>query len=450
MNIQVRVAIISGIFVLCAAILSSPHWFNFFVKKFTESNEPANIEANKNKIKQPDTSDISITTHPVIRPDTNEKQIKTLGQTQWEKTYGGASNDRGDGVQQTSDDGYIVVGSTRSQGAGKEDVYLLRTDSYGNIQWEKTYGGKDSDHGNSIQQTSDGGYIVVGSTWSQGAGQEDVYLLKTDLYGNILWEKTYGGAYNDIGNAVQQTSDGGYIVVGYTNSQGAGWDDVYLIKTNSHGNTEWEKTYGGKDSDHGNSVQQTNEGGYIVFGFKESRHVAGGGKTNMYLIKTDSYGNTTWEKTYGGSSYALGYAIQQTSDGGYIVVGDAESQGTGGYDVYLIKTDSHGNTKWEKTYGGSRGEAGKGVQQTSDGGYIVVGVTTSQGAGQGDVYLLKTDLYGNILWEKTYGGAYDDIGNAVQQTSDGGYIVVGSTISYGAGGEDLYLVKTDSYGNVMK
>ena len=253
----------------------------------------------------------------------------------------------------------------------------------------------------------------------------------------IEWEKTFGGAGDDRGFSVQQTSDGGYIIVGWTTSYGAGGADVYLIKVDANGNMQWSRTFGGRDADWGYSVQQTSDGGYIIVGETTSY---GAGLVDVYLIKVDAKGNMQWNKTFGGAGYDWGYSVQQTSDGGYIIVG-ATSYGAGGDDVYLIKVDANGNMQWSKTFGGAIDDWGYSVQQTSDGGYIIVGTTTSYGAGGGDVYLIKVDANGNMQWSKTFGGAGDDRGFSVQQTSDGGYIIVGTTTSYGAGWWDVYLIK---------
>ena len=364
----------------------------------------------------------------------------------WTKTYGGAFFDQAYGVQQTSDGGYIIAGITASSSFSEtNDVYLVKTDSSGNTLWSKTYGGTNSDYARAVQQTSDGGYIIAGDTFSFGAGSGDVYLIKTDSSGNTLWSKTYGGTNEDSARGVQQTSDGGYIVVGTTMSLGGSFYDVYLIKTDSSGNATWTKTFGGAAYDFGYAVRQTSDGGYIIAGSTMS---FGAGSYDVYLIKTDASGNTLWTKTYGGTGSDQAYAVQQTSDGGYIVAGLTWSSGAGSCDVYLVKTDSSGNTLWTKTYGGTGIDQAYAVQQTSDGGYIVAGLTYSFGAGSYDVYLVKTDSSGNTLWLKTYGGTGSDQAFAVQQTSDGGYIVAGITDSFGAGGSDAYLIKTDSNGNV--
>jgi uncharacterized delta-60 repeat protein len=357
------------------------------------------------------------------------------------KTYGGT--DYAFSVQQTSDSGYIIAGTTRSFGAGNEDIILIKTDANGNIIWAKTYGGIDPDLAHSVQQTSDGGYILAGYTLSFGAGFYDAFLVKTDANGNIIWPKTYGGTYYDYAYSVQQTSDGGYIVAGYTYSFSAG--DILLIKTDANGNIIWAKTYGGTYWDEAYSVQQTSDGGYIVAGYTDS---FGAGGSDIFLIKTDANGNVIWAKTYGGTYYDYAYSVQQISDGGYIVAGYTYSFGAGWYDVFLIKTDANGDLEWAKTYGGTDHDLAYSVQHTSDGGYIVAGITYPFGASYYDIFLIKTDANGNIIWDKTYGGTDHDLAYSVQHTSDGGYIVAGETNSFGAGYYDIFLIKTDANGDI--
>jgi uncharacterized delta-60 repeat protein len=366
-------------------------------------------------------------------------------QVSFAKTYGGTSYDLAYSVQQTSDGGYIVAGFTYSFSAGYSDIFLVKTDANGNIIWAKTYGGTNYNWARSVQQTSDGGYIVAGSTYSFGGGYYDIFLIKTDASGNIIWAKTYGGIYySDYASSVQQTSDGGYIVAGWTNSFGAGGYDAFLVKTDANGNIIWAKTYGGTNWDYASSVQQTSDGGYIVAGYTES---FGAGGYDAFLIKTDANGNIIWAKTYGGIGDNRAYSVQQTSDGGYIVAGRTNSFGGGGSDIFLVKTDANGNIIWAKTYGGTNWDYASSVQQTSDGGYIVAGYTQSFGAGWEDIFLVKTDANGNIIWAKTYGGTNVDTASSVQQTSDGGYIVAGYTQSFGEGG-DIFLIKTDANGNI--
>jgi hypothetical protein len=360
------------------------------------------------------------------------------------KTYGGTGNDWAYSVQQTSDGGYIVAGTTSSFGASGSDIFLIKTDANGNIQWAKTYGGTEYYLARFVQQTSDGGYIVAGYTFSFDEDIYDFFLIKTDANGNLEWAKTYGGTDWEEVYSVQQTSGGGYIVAGHTYSFATG-GDIFLIKTDANGNIQWAKTYGGTDFDWAYSVQQTSDGGYIVAGYTFSFGVGG---YDIFLIKTDEFGNLEWAKTYGGTNYDRAYSVQQTSGGGYIVAGYTQSFGAGGSDIFLIKTDEFGNVQWAKTYGGESWDGAYSVQQTSGGGYIVAGYAESFGAGWYDILLIKTDEFGNVQWAKTYGGTNYDRAYSVQQTSDGGYIVAGTTRSFGAGGYDIFLIKTDEDGDI--
>ncbi len=368
------------------------------------------------------------------------------GNKLWDKTFGGQKDDRGYSVQETSDGGFIIAGFTNSYGAGSWDIWLIRTDEYGNMLWDKTFGGQKDDRGYSVQETSDGGFIITGYTNSYGQGSKDVWLIKTDRDGNKIWDKTYGGIDSDWGYSVRETSDGGFIITGNTFSYGSGSSDIWLVRTDRDGNRLWDRTYGGEDSDWGYSVQETSDGGFIIAGGTNSY---GSGSCDLWLIKTDKDGNKLWDKTYGGEDSDWGYSVQETSDGGFIVAGVTSSYGAGIDDIWLIKTDKDGNKLWDKTYGGAESDWGYSVQETSDGGFIIAGGTNSYGSGSCDLWLIKTDKDGNKLWDKTYGGAESDWGYSVQETSDGGFIITGNTCSYGAGIDDVWLIRTDKEGNTI-
>ena len=250
--------------------------------------------------------------------------------------FGGGGNDGGSSVQQTTDGGYIITGYLSNNESGF-DVWLIKTDDQGNEEWNQTFGGNSNDFSYSVQQTMDGGYIITGGTQSFGSGESDLWLIKTDSQGNEEWNQTFGGSGYDRGSSVEQTMDGGYVITGGTQSFGSGGSDsnVWLIKTDSQGNEEWNQTFGGGG---GNSVKQTNDGGYVVIGGTDSEE-------NVWLIKTDSQGNEEWNQTYGGSEDDHGISGEQTTDGGYIITGSTRSYNRGRYDVYLIKTDPNGNTK---------------------------------------------------------------------------------------------------------
>jgi hypothetical protein len=359
-------------------------------------------------------------------------------QQTWERNYGGAGNDGGYSVRQTQDGGYIIAGWTTSFGNGYQ-VYLIKTNASGDTLWTRTYGGTGVDEGYSIQQTSDGGYIVAGETYSFGDSVQ-VYLIKTNASGDTLWTRTYGGAGIDYSWSVQQTQDTGFVVAGVTTSFGNGVQ-VYLIKTNASGDTLWTRNYGGVGDDYGWSVQQSQGGGYIVAGIYDYF----GSDPQVYLVKTNAQGDTIWTRLYGGTSVDEGHSVQQTQDGGYVVAGYTGSFGNRG-QVYLIKTNASGDTLWTRNYGGADFDDGWSVQQTSDTGYIVAGRYNAVGTVP-QVYLIKTNASGDTLWTRDYGGTDNDWGFSVKQTTDGGYIVAGFTESFG-NGRQVYLIKTDANGNV--
>src|SRR6185436_14422670 len=345
--------------------------------------------------------------------------IETIfAQITFQKTFGGTGVDYGVSIQQTTDGGYIIAGTTESMGAGGFDIYLIRTDAIGDTLWTKTFGGIADDGGGSVQQTTDGGFIIMGIL-GVGLSNHDIYLIRTDANGDSLWTKTFGGTNTEEGHSVKQTTDGGYIITGLTLGFNGNGYDVYLIKTNTNGDSLWIKTFGGTNADEGNSVQQTTDGGYIVSGTTSS---FGAGGRDIYLTRTDGNGDLLWSKTFGGTSYDEGSSVQQTTDGGYIITGNTLSFGSGNRDVYLIKTDVNGDALWTKTFGGTNDDGGWSVQQTTEGGYIITG-SRSFGAGGYGVYLIKTDANGDSLWTKAFGGIGVDWGNSIKQTMDGGYII---------------------------
>jgi hypothetical protein len=368
------------------------------------------------------------------------------------KAYGGSGEDYAYSVQQTSDGGFIVTGGTGSFGAGNIDIILLKLDSSGNIVWKKTFGGSGYDAAFSVRQTSDGGFIVAGRTASFGAGGYDLLLLKLDSSGNITWKRTFGGNGGDYDPLIQQTSDGGFIVGGGTESFGAGGRDLLLLKLDSSGSIVWKKTFGGSGDEEVSAVQQTSDGGFIVAGNTNSFGAGGYYYGDVLLLRLDSSGNAVWKKTFGGSSQESVWSVQQTSDGGFIVPASTESFGVGSWDTLTLKLDSSGNIVWKKTFGGGGGYAwGYSGYQTADGGFIVAGMTTAFGAGGEDILLLKLDSSGNVVWKKTFGGSGEEIAGtrwSVQQTSDGGFIVAGGTASFGAGSRDLLILKLDASGNI--
>jgi hypothetical protein len=320
------------------------------------------------------------------------------------------------------------------------NAWLIKTNDLGDTLWTKTYGGSDDDGANSVQQTTDGGYILTGWTESFGMGDYDVWLVRTNNSGDLLWTKTIGGISSDGGQEVQQTTDGGFILTGHTNSFGAGDSDVWLIKTNPSGDTLWTKTFGGIASDVGSSIQQTLDGGYIITGTKESIF----GNKDVYLIKTNDSGEFLWAKTFGGAQFDEGLSVIQTIDGGYIISANTFSFGSAYSAIWLIKTDSIGDSIWTKIIWENNGlNSSYSVQQTQDDGYIIVGFTEIS-IYNWDILLVRTDSSGNILWTKTFESNGMDTGFSIELNTDGCYAIAGAKESSGAGGNDVWIIKTTS------
>jgi len=362
----------------------------------------------------------------------------------WFKHYGGTSADYAQSIQQTSDGGYIVAGVTKSYTYGNDDFAIYKLDSSGNKVWFKHYGGSDYDYGRSIDQTSDGGYIVAGETSSFTYGNSDFAIYRLDSSGNKVWFKHYGGTDSDYAESIQQTSDGGYIVTGCTQSYSYGYGDFAIYKLDSSGNKVWFKHYGGANEDYGKLIEQTSDGGFVVVG---STYTYSHGNADFAIYKLNSNGNKVWFKHYGGTVSDYAYSIQQTSDGDYIVAGYTESYTHGLADFAIYKLNSSGNKIWFKHYGGNNWDEASSIRQTSDGGYIVAGYTESYVYGNRDFAIYKLNSSGNKMWFKHYGGTGYDTAHSIQQTTDGDYIVAGQSTSYTHGNYDFAIYKLDSNGN---
>lgn len=367
----------------------------------------------------------------------------------WARTYGGTGDDLALSVEQTSDGGFVVAGGTKSFGAGEEDAWVLRLDSTGNVVWQKTYGAGEA---RSIQQTSDGGFIVAGftGTFSPVA---DAWVFRLDASGGVVWSMTYGGGDHDVALSVQQTFDGGFVVAGHTRPFGLGSpvDEAWILRLDSFGGVIWTKTYGGPgfSCDEAQSVQQTSDGGFIFVGRRDPASGCTHESPDAWVVRLNPDGTIAWEETFGvagASDYT--FSVQQTSDGGFIVAGLTESSGAGGSDFWVLRLDASGGVVWQKAYGGTGNDLAVSVQQSSDGGFIVAGFTSSFGAGNFDFWVLRLDSIGNAVWQKTYGGTGDDEAFSVQQTSDGGFIVAGFTGSFGAGGLDASVLRLDAQGEI--
>jgi len=370
---------------------------------------------------------------------------QTPPEIEWEKTFGGKSNDTANSIVSTPDGGYAVAGYTKSKGTGEGALWVLKLDARDNLLWDKTFGGgRGLDNANSIVSTPDGGYAVAGYTSSKGAGSRDLWILKLNAHGNLLWDKTFGGRNEDMAESIILTPDGGYAVAGHTSSKGAGVGDFWVLKLDANGILLWERTFGGSGNDRANSIVLTPDGGYAVAGHTRSK---GAGGSDFWVLKLDANGSLLWEKTFGGFLGDFAKSIVSTSDGGYAVAGYTSSKGAGGSDFWVLKLDANGSLLWEKTFGGSNSDAAYTIISTPDGGYAVTGYTFSKGAGGSDIWVLKLGARGNLLWDKTFGGSDYDNAESIILTPDGGFAVAGYTWSKGAGGSDLWVLKFDARGS---
>ena len=408
---------------------------------------------------------------------------------QWQKSFGGCYgvNALYD-LQQTSDGGYIlggrsncgISGNKTSTNYGYSDFWVVKIDASGNKIWEKSYGGLTEDSVTSLQQTSDGGYIlggysqsvISGNKTSTNYGSYDYWVVKINTNGNKIWEKSFGGSSDDYLRSLQQTSDGGYILGGNSSSGISGSKtninyggvDCWVIKLDTNCNVMWQRSFGGSSDDYLNSLQQTSDGGYILGGYSESKISGNKTSTNYgdfdyWIIKADASGNKIWEKSFGGSGDDCLSSLQQTSDGGYILGGNSSSGISGsktstnyGYsDFWVVKIDASGNKIWEKSYGGPNNDCMRSLKQTSDGGYILGGYSeskisgnkTSTNYGYSDYWIIKVDANGNKVWDQSYGGSSRDDFYGIKQTSDGGYILGGCSYSVISGNKT-----STNYGNV--
>jgi len=355
--------------------------------------------------------------------------------TLWARTYGGAGIDVAYSVCETSDGGYIATGYTYSFGSGQQDAYLVRTNSNGDVVWTQTFGGASMDGAHFVREASDHGYVLAGYSETFGGGGKNMYLIKTDSSGNAEWTRTYATPLMDVAYAFCETPDSGYMFVGYKNGP-SGWvkGDLWILKTDATLDTIWTREYGGAGEDYGISIQQTLDGNYIIAGVTSSFGASG---KNVWILKIDSIGDTLWTQVYGNNLEDVGYGVCSTSDSGYIVAGyiNGTGQWTAG-DLWLLKTDVNGDTLWTQIYGSGGEDYGFDVYETPDGGYVTAGRFAN------DIWLLRTYANGDTIWTQKYGGMYTESALALDVTSDAGYIIGGYTDSFGHGANDFWLIKT--------
>jgi len=357
--------------------------------------------------------------------------------TLWTRFYGGSSYDIGYSVCESHDFNYLVTGYTSSFG-NAQDVYFLKLNTDGDSVWTRKWGGYAFDGAHHVIETADSGYLLIGYTESYGAGGKDLYLLKSDQTGNLQWYKTYGGSLQDCGYYIHDNNDGTFLLLGYRDGP-SGWykGDIWILKIDSAGDTIWTKSYGGTNEEWAMSMVPAENGNFIISGVSNS---FGSGGKDSWILKIDSLGDTLWTKTFGGSAEDVGYDIVKTYDDNFIIGGyiNGSGQWTPG-DLWIFKISTNGDSLWSKIYAAEAEETAFEMYETQDSGLIIGG---SRGCNNGDMWLLRTDMSGDTLWTKNYGGVNEDQTIDLAMTSDGGYILTGYTSSFGNGYHDVYVVKT--------
>ena len=366
--------------------------------------------------------------------------------TLWTRTYIDGWSAVGSSVEQTTDGGFIICGKTRPLGTTFHDVYLVKTDSVGDTIWTRRFGDNFPDLGNEVHQTMDGGYIIVGS-YTPLIFDYDAYMIRTDCDGRALWERTYQFDYDSQAFGVCQTTDGDFVLTGaYTDS--SGYLQLIILMTDSNGREIWRYISEDYWYSVGNGIVQCDDGNLVLTGRAAT---PGQQYDDLLLMKIDLEGNVIWTKMYGGVWYDIGYCIIKTEDSGY-AIGGSYGYSPGNSDFYIVKTDSVGDTLWTNTFGYNyEPEFAYGIDQTSDGGYILAGVTLTDAVDGQDCYIVRTDENGEELWSSFIRGDGQDEFKDVQQTSDGGFIVTGTTKVFNPNAHsEVYLVKYDSENNLVE
>jgi hypothetical protein len=361
------------------------------------------------------------------------------GDLLWDRSFGGDDWDEAQCVVQTPDGGYALAGMTQTYGAGLQDMWLVKTNAAGDTLWTRTYGGPSYDNANALIVAQDGGLLLVGSTQSYGAGSNDFWAVKTDENGDTLWTQTYGDEADDYGEGVVQLEDDGFALVG---SRYFGSGNVLLIRTDAEGNQIWSRHYGGFQDERGHAIAATADGGFLLNGETGSY---GAGYADAWMLQVDAVGDSLWSQTFGGAGFDYGYWGTETGDG-YVLAGTTGSFGAGSNDAWMAKADLQGDSIWAFPYGTNEIEYAYAATQTAD-AFLLTGLY-NETFEPGQVYLVKTDLNGIELWSETYGDSLlDDLGFSVIQNSDGDYIIAGrSSTPAPSGNYEMYLLAVDGSG----
>ena len=366
-------------------------------------------------------------------PSTQENTEKE----EWESTFGGKGNQEGFFVISTEDEGCIATGYSESDINGDKDIFVVKVDKNGNEEWNLTFGGDEDEDGKSLIQTEGKDYIIVGKTDSYGSGESDVLVLKISKDGKLIWNETFGGEKNDRANSIVKTDDGGYIIVGQSESFGNGEYDVFLIKINSSGVEEWSNTIGGKKDEEGRSIVENNSGGYVIAATTRSY---GEGRSDIWIINIDNNGEEQWNKTFGYEGSDLPNHIIKTEDNKFIIVGHSEVNYTNRWTGVILKFDPNGNKIWE-TIIENETDVGLSSVTQAEGGYVSTGYIGPYGNEQ-DQILVKIDSNGDKTWTKYISGEYCDGGIWIQKSTDGYFYITGYKDNDGSESYDLWLIRT--------
>jgi Secretion system C-terminal sorting domain len=344
-------------------------------------------------------------------------EAQNQGDVAWNKTFGGEDYDEANSVVLTNSGDVIAAGYTQSYGLGRwGNAFIFKADSNGDSVWTRNFGWDGIDVFADLVKSSDGMFVATGLTDTPN-DFENIYLVKVDEDGNLQWEKNFGGPQKDVAQSLTNSTDGGLIITGVTKSFSVGEEDLFILKTTVNGDSLWFKTYGTTGNDGGYGISKTSDGGYIITGQYNW--------SDMWLLKVDENGDTLWTKTFGGINYDEGISVIETDDHGFIISGSTSSYGAGDLDVYVVKTDSSGNFEWQKTYGGSGYDEGRRIIKR-DNGYLVMGSTDSGVAGEFDYFIIWTDENGDTVQTKTYGDTGEDRCYDVISVGNDYFLIAGS------------------------
>jgi len=355
--------------------------------------------------------------------------------TVWTRTCGGDDDDYGFSITETIDGGIVITGCTRSDGLMSFfDIYTIKFNSYGDILWAKTYGSPLHDIGYSVQETMDNGLIVAGASFSSFLGSESALLIKMEANGDTVWTKRYNGAFMDV----LELDGGEFVAVGFTYPDGPGNSDIYLIKTDMFGDTLWTKTIGGNYNDYGKAIKQTGDDGFIICG---TTYSGGTGFSDLYLVKVNNLGDTLWTRTFGDEYSDFGNDVIVSQDNNFVAVGTTNSYEPDEVNIYIIKIDVYGNMIWSSIVGGGSLNIGNSICEMNDGNLLINGTTKLYGMEYSDGCLIELNNIGDTIWTQIYGGYDPDEGTDLLVSADGSVYLVGLTESFGTGDPDVYLLK---------